>query len=121
MEYFFLIFITLVIIQWYLKMKQTKTFYTYYHLFLQGGNVLVERHKGIFWGAIIMFQLDEEANIKNCMLMKGASPFASPEYCDGLINNNLLCLDPHSLLDYDKCVRRAIDKAIASYYDKKVL
>lgn len=75
MEILFLFFIVLVILQWFFKVKQTKLLYTHYNKFLETGNVLVERKKGIFFGVIIMLQLDKEANIKDCLLISGATFF----------------------------------------------
>jgi len=115
MELFFLIFIVLVIIQWYFKMKQTKVAHTYYNKFIESGHVLAERKKGIFSGAVVMFQLDDDANIQQCVSMSGATFFASWDECKELIHKNLLKLEEKDLENYKKPVRLAIDKAIKTY------
>lgn len=117
MGYFFLVFVVLVIIQWYLKMSQAKKFHKHYYEFIKKGNVLVERKKGILSGAIIMFQLDEKANIHNCLILEGSSFFASQYRCEGLINRNLLELKEEHLDKYEKTVRHVIDKAISTYHN----
>lgn len=119
MKILFLLFIILVIIQWYFKTKQTKILYEHYNKFLESGNVLVERNKGVFSGAIIMFQLDKEANIKDCLLLSGATFFSSWRNCEELINENLLRLKQEAFSNYKKPVRKAIVKAIQSYQKSK--
>ena len=120
MEILFLFFIILVIIQWYFKTKQTTVLHQHYSKFLETGNVLVERNKGIFSGAIIMLQLDEEANIKDCLLLSGATFFSSWRNCGELINKNLLLLKQEDYLSYKKTERNVIAKAIQSYEKSKV-
>ncbi|MCF3944106.1 transcriptional regulator GutM [Oceanobacillus alkalisoli] len=115
MKILFLFFIILVIIQWYFKTKQTKEFLGHYNNFLQNGNVLVERSKGVFSGAIILIQLDEEANIKGCLLLTGATFFSSWCRCEELISKNLLHLELEDFDNYKKPVRKVIAKAIQSY------
>lgn len=120
MKILFLFFIILVIIQWYFKTKQTNVLHQHYSKFLESGNVLVERNKGIFSGAIIMLQLDKEANIKDCLLLSGATFFSSWRNCEELINKNLLLLTQDDYLSYKKMERKVIAKAIQSYEKSKV-
>ncbi|MCC3356820.1 transcriptional regulator GutM [Bacillus sp. REN16] len=120
MKILFLFFIILVIIQWYFKTKQTNVLHQHYSKFLESGNVLVERNKGIFSGAIIMLQLDKEANIKDCLLLSGATFFSSWRNCEELINKNLLLLTQNDYLSYKKMERKVIAKAIQSYEKSKV-
>jgi|SRR5690625_3752734 len=115
MEVFFLVFVILVIVQWYFKMRQAKEAHKYYNKFIESGHVLAERQKGILSGALIMFQLDDEANIKQCVSMSGATFFASWNECDQLINKNLLKLEEQDLADYNKPIRLAIKKATKTY------
>ncbi|UUI01759.1 transcriptional regulator GutM [Oceanobacillus jeddahense] len=119
MKILFLFFIILVILQWFFKMKQTKVLHTHYNKFLETGNVLVERKKGIFSGAIIMLQLDKEANIKDCLLMSGATFFSSWDNCEELINENLLSINVENFNSYKKPVRKVITKAVESYQKSK--
>ncbi|MEK4303320.1 transcriptional regulator GutM [Oceanobacillus sp. FSL K6-0251] len=119
MEILFLFFIVLVILQWFFKVKQTKLLYTHYNKFLETGNVLVERKKGIFFGVIIMLQLDKEANIKDCLLISGATFFSSWRSCEELINENLLSIKNENLNGYKKTVRKVIAKAVESYQKSK--
>lgn len=119
MKLFFFVFIVLVIVQWYFKMKQTKKLHFYYNDFLETGNVLVERHKGTFSGAIIILQLDDNANILKCVSMSGATFWANWQECEGLINKNLLSIEEKDLYNYNKPLKRAIDKAIKSYHRSK--
>ena len=120
MKILFLFFIILVIIQWYFKTKQTNVLHQHYSKFLESGNVLVERNKGIFSGAIIMLQLDKEANIKDCLLLSGATFFSSWRNCEELINKNLSLLTQDDYLSYKKMERKVIAKAIQSYEKSKV-
>jgi len=120
MKILFLFFIILVIIQWYFKTKQTNVLHQHYSKFLETGNVLVERNKGIFSGAIIMFQLDKEANIKDCLLLSGATFFSSWHNCEELINKNLLLLKQEDFIKYKKTERKVIAKAIQNYQKSRV-
>lgn len=115
MQVIFFLFITLAIVQWYFKMKQTKVLHTNYSKLLESGNVLVERSKGIFSGAVIMLQLDEEANITDCLLMSGATFMSSWGKFEELINENLLSLKEEDFSEFKKPVRKVIAKAIQSY------
>jgi DNA-binding transcriptional regulator of glucitol operon len=119
MEILFLFFITLVIIQWFFKTKQSKVMHSHYNKFLESGNVLVERSKGLFSGAIVMFQIDQEANVKDCLLLSGATFFSSWRNCDELINKNLLLLKQEDLINYKKTEKRVIMKAIQTFENSK--
>lgn len=120
MEILFLFFIILVVIQWYFKTKQTKALHEHYNKFLQSGNVLVERNRGIYSGAIIILQLDEEANIENCLLLSGATFFASWQSCDEIVNENLLTLKEQEYFKRLKNpVQKVISKAIQTYIQSK--
>lgn len=120
METIFLIFVILVLIQWYFKSKQIKQLHSYYHKFLESGNVIVERNKSIFSGAIIILQLDSEANIKDCILLTGATFFSSWRQFEDVIGKNLLNLQEEELDQYKKNVRMAFYKAIQSYKKSSV-
>lgn len=117
MKIFFLIFIILVIIQWNFKMKQAQEIHGYYEDFLKGGNVLAERYKGTFSGAIVMFKLDHNANILDCVYLSGATFLASWKRCHELIGQNLLQLQKKEIDSYKKPLQKAIFKAIKSYED----
>lgn len=115
MKIFFLFFIIFVIVQWYLKMRQTRDFYKYYNSFLQEGDVLVGKQKGIYSGAIIMMKLDKKAYIQECMLISGASFFTKFKPFNELNKKNVLHINSDHFINYKKGVRGAIKNAIENY------
>src|SRR5690625_2841449 len=100
MKILFLFLITIVIIQWYFKMKQVKILHEHYNRLLSKGNVIVETKKGAFSGVIIMIQLDDKAYIKECLLLSGATFFSKWKVCEDIINKNLTVLSEKDLLNY---------------------
>jgi len=122
MKILFLFFTVFVIAQWFFKKRQNKELFTNYYSFLQSGDVLLERNKGVFTGSIIMVQLDDEANIKKCLLLYGATFFATWKNCDKLMYKNILSIETNDIKDYKRSVQKVILKAIESYKEsKKVL
>lgn len=115
MKILFLFFTTFVIVQWFLKKRQNKEMFDNYYNFLKSGNVLLERNKGIITGSVIMFQLDEEANIKKCLLLNGSTFLAKWKKCDGLTHKNILYIDTNDIKNYNKSVQKVILKAIEGY------
>lgn len=115
MKILFLFFTIFVITQWFFKKKQNKELLDNYYSFLKSGNVLLERNKGIFTGSIIMLQLDNEANIKKCLLLNGSTFFSTWKSCDELVHENILFMDKDVIKNYKRSVQKVILKAIESY------
>lgn len=115
MKILFLFFTIFVIIQWFFKKKQHKEMFDNYYKFLKNGNVLLERNKGIITGAVIMFQLDEAANIEKCLLLNGSTFLAKWKECDELLYKNILLIEKSDIKKQKKSVQKVILKAIKSY------
>ena len=111
----YLIFILLVIVPWYYKTKQVKQLHSYYQKFLKSGHVIVERKRSFFSGAILILQLDTAANIKDCILLTGATFFSPWRQFEEVIGKNLLNLREEELHKYQKNVQKVFRKAIQSY------
>lgn len=115
MKVFFLVFVILVIIQWYFKTKQIHEIHKYYNLFITDGHVIIERHKGLLSGAIVILKLDNQANILDCVYVSGATFLARWKKCDRLMNKNLRRIQKKDLIQYKNSLRKVIWKAKKHY------
>src|SRR5699024_5039921 len=119
MKLIFLFFTIFVIIQWFLKKRQHKEMFDNYYEFLKNGDVLLERNKGVITGAVIMFQLNEDAYIEKCLLLNGSTFLAKWKECDELLYKNILLLEKRDIKKKKKRVQKEIIKNIERYKKKE--
>jgi len=118
MKLVFFIFIISAILQWYMKSKQMRKLYSHYDNLLKDGDVLVEKSKGVFLGAVVMLQLNEKGVITDCLILKGATFFSDWKKYESLINKDLTNFNAKDFEQYEKPIRNALKKAIKNYKKK---